>query len=138
MQLNNVVAKALTTLATLAAALVLFVWYALHDIGQPVKIVSVTSGWSGTYLVGESKESLMARTADQSYSPAPKQSQCPANWIRVSVATAIQRECLLRSHEWAVEDALDELCPPKTDIFTTLLFSNNKVARIETRCTRPE
>ena len=137
MQLNDVVAKALTTVAALAAAFVFFVWYALHDIGQPVKIVTVTSGWAGTYLVGESKESLLARAADQSYSPAPKPSQCQANWIKVSVATAIQRECLLRSNEWQVEDVLDELCPPKTDFFTTLFFSNNKVARIETRCTRP-
>lgn len=128
----------LTAVLGLMFGVIIVIGYWLYIYGEPIKVLELTNGKAGTFLIGETKESLLMRLPDEAFSPQPKPVECPANWIEVKTMTSIQKECLLSTDEWEVGSGIKELCPMGTDFFATLVFSGHKVERIKIRCTRPE
>ncbi|WP_137885157.1 hypothetical protein [Pseudomonas sp. 2FE] len=114
------------------------VGYAIYDFGRPVKTLEITEDRAGSFVIGETKEFLLAKLPEQAYSPQPKPVECPVNWIEVKKMGHTQRQCLLNANEWEVGYGLRELCPEKTDLFTSLFFNDNKLVKIAVRCTKPE
>lgn len=129
------------SLATIAIATVaggIAAGYLLYTYNEPIKVFEISSGRAGGFLIGETKESILSRLSNESFSPKPKTAECAANWIEIEGMSSVQMNCLLKANEWEVGSGIKELCPEKTDFFATLIFSNNKIEKIKIRCTHPE
>jgi hypothetical protein len=125
---------AVPIVAALILALVFYCYYAI-----PVRYVSVTQGTTGLFQIGETKEALLSRLPEETYSPEPKPSECPRNWIEVSKATEIEKACLLSSSEWQEGDPSTRgLCPEHVDVTATLKFRGDLLVKVVTICRHPE
>ena len=135
--MNKLLSTSLKLLGVAMLAVAIWVGYIVYSFGQPVKAFDITSGNAGSFVIGETKESLLARLPEQVYSPEPKPAACPANWIEVKVMSPTQKQCLLSTNQWE-SSGIKELCPENTDFFATLFFSGSKLVKVGIRCTHPE
>jgi hypothetical protein len=136
--MNKVLSASLKIIGALVLACVIAVGSFFHTFNQPVKMFEITNGNAGAFLIGETKESILARLPNEAFSPKPKPTECPANWIEVKTMSPTQKQCLLNTNEWDIGGGIRELCPEKTDFFATIFFAGNKASKIRIRCTRPE
>ena len=136
--MQKLLSVSLATVATATLAGGIAIGYALYTYNEPVKVLEISSGQAGGFLIGETKESILSRLPYESFSPQPKPAECPVNWIEIKGMSSVQMNCLLKVNVWEVGSGIKELCPEKTDFFATLLFSNNKIEKVKIRCTRPE
>jgi hypothetical protein len=134
--LKEPLSASLKLVAITTVALIFWAGYGIYSFDQPVKAYEITSGHAGPFMIGEGKESILARLPDEFYSPHPQPVECPANWISVKDMSPIQRQCLMNASQWETE--VQELCPEKTDSRATLFFTGNKLVKVAVRCTRPE
>jgi hypothetical protein len=119
---------------TLIAAVWAYCYYAI-----PVRSVLISKGTVGPFQIGETKESLLSRLQGEIYSPEPKPSQCPANWIEVSKASDTEKTCLLSTSVWieGVSSTRRLFCPERVDVVTTLEFREDRLVSVATVCRHP-
>jgi hypothetical protein len=86
-------------LVLIAVPLALYLIWGLY-MAVPIRWIHITSGHAGIFDIGETRESIIARLSNESFSPQPKPLECPRNWIGVSDMTATERNCLLSSDVW--------------------------------------
>jgi hypothetical protein len=103
--------------------------------GDVVKTVEITKGNVGDFIIGDSKIAALSRITSGALLPM---NECRSGWIDVAHINLSQKECLLRSDEWQVEQWGTEVCPEYTDWHTKVIFTNNKLSKIEIRCFRPK
>ena len=106
---------------------------------EPMKTVRVTQGTAGEFDIGETKEQILSRLPSETFSPQPKPTACPMNWLKVSTLSQAERACLLSSDMWIEGvSSTRSLCPSYSDVSTKLYFVEGKLARVETDCMRPK
>ncbi len=125
-----------------AGALVVFLaglLYVTWWYGFPVKTVRMTSGNAGPFVIGQTKEAILATMAGEEFSPRPKPPACPVNWIAVSRMTDTERICLLQTDTWAEGVTYSRsVCPDNLDMFTSLDFKNGRLLSVTTVCRHPK
>jgi hypothetical protein len=129
---------AIYTLTASSLSIIVFLCYVIFFVPWPGDTVSertVESGTVGSYSIGNTKEEIMQKNYNFAFSPHPKPSACPKNWIYIKEITSTQRDCLLRANEWEAGYAESSICKEKEDYHVTLYFSKEKLNRIKIRCT---
>ena len=106
---------------------------------KPIKTIEITKGAAGAFMIGNSKEEVLAKLSHQLFSPEPKPEECPTTWIKVSEMSDVQRLCLLNADTW-IEGVVSarSLCPPNVDVNSTLTFQSGKLTRMTVVCRRPK
>ncbi len=105
--------------------------------GDVVRSAEFTSGAAGSYRIGDTKEALLASHVMEAI--MPNVNACSTGWVYLSSMTEPQRQCLLSSESWEVDDSnVAGLCPQHSDTWGTLSFEAGKLAKVSIRCTRPE
>ena len=126
------------TLITGSLSIVVFLCYAFFIApwpGDTVSIRTVTSGAVGKYRIGSTREELIQDNANYAFLPLPKPTECPQNWIHVNHMTPTQRACLMKAEEWEAGSPGADVCNEKEDLHVTLYFSQERLNRINIRCT---
>jgi hypothetical protein len=109
--------------------------YALPWPGNTLKEINVTSVGFGPYHIGAGKAELLADASLEFNADKPN---CHG-WVRPASLSEGQRGCLLTATAWEAGAAGTEaLCPTHSDPHTTLIFANDRLAKVNVRCTRPE
>ena len=106
-----------------------------------MKKISIETGSAGEYVIGSSKsEILNSAVRSQAFSPRPKPAECQDNWIKVSLMSETQKNCLISSNEWVIEQSnFHELCKPdKADTTVKLFFNEDKLSGLLVECWMPK
>lgn len=121
-------------------SLAYFIWagYLLYSFSQPVKVVEIGNGTAGAYVIGETKESILAKFPEESYSAGPGANQCGTTWIKAKTMNAQQKQCLLGAPQWDIGSGIKSLCPERTNFFATLYFNGSTLVKVGIRCMNPE
>ncbi len=124
-------------LYTLGLGIASYVFYVFVIVTWPGETTSVTiidTGGLEPYNIGDSKVDILSKEMQTSFSPQPKPHECPKNWINVKTMISRERSCLLSTNQW--EASINrKLCADNEDPHVTMYFSNNKLSRINIRCT---
>jgi len=111
-----------------------FIAYMIFYMAVPVRWINVKSGHAGVFEIGETQESIISRLPGESFSPQPKPTECPRNWIDISGMTGTERNCLLSTDVWIEGvDSMRSQCP-NLDSETTLRFKDKRLASVTTVC----
>jgi hypothetical protein len=111
--------------------------YVAYSLSTPVKTVRFSNGTAGAFAIGETKETILSRLPDETFSPRPKPKECPKNWIEVSNMSATEKACLLSTDTWMEGNSSTRgACPENTDVNTELRFTNGKLSEVVTECWR--
>jgi hypothetical protein len=106
-----------------------------YVLDRPYKIVRTSSGQAGAFTIGESKDEIILRARNESFSPRPKPMACPKNWIEVSKMSEAEKECLLSADAWEVGlSPVRAACPQGASVSTKLHFTNGKLSEVITEC----
>ena len=131
-------AIALKTIGALVGILLLVFMYEISTVGALFDTIDITNGKVGDLVIGETKEEIFVRLSNQSFSPRPKPTECPANWIKVSEMTSTQKNCLITTDIWQEGvSSTAYLCKQRADVNTILHFLGNKLERVTTECWHP-
>ena len=113
--------------------------YVVHTRDTPVKVTEIDHGAVNGFNIGDAKEVILRVAAGESFSPEPKPSECPANWISVRAMTEVQRTCLLGADIWHTEiRSTVAHCSGQTNEFDSLHFADNRLVKVVIRCVRAE
>jgi len=116
----------------------------LYYMSHPMERITIESRNQGGYIIGASKtEVINSAMREQAFSPQPKSDECQENWIRVSLIGENEKNCLLSSNEWIVEQVeyndFRPLCKKeKVDLTVKLLFSDDKLSKLVIECWMPK
>lgn len=135
----KVLGTLLKLLAAAAGLLVVVVGYIVYSFTTPLKTVRVYSGSAGVFTIGATKEDILSHLANEVFSPQPKPTECPKNWIEVSKMSSIERTCLLSTDTWIEGiSSTRAVCPEQSDVRTELRFVSGKLSSVLTECWRPK
>jgi hypothetical protein len=117
---------------------VAFLCYAFFIAAWPGDTVSekvIASGSVGSYTIGNAKNEVVEKNTNEAFSPKPKPSECPSNWIYANKLNLILRSCLMNADEWGASSGGHQFCKENEDYHLTLYFSQDRLSRIKIRCT---
>ncbi len=60
--------------------------------GDTVSTRDITSGSFDLYEIGDTKEEILVKGTERSFSPRPKPEECPKNWIDISDMSDIEEK----------------------------------------------
>ena len=129
----------LKILAGIVGVAIVVVGYMVYSYSVPIKTIRITEGNAGAFTIGETKENILSRLPNATFSPRPKPMECPKNWIEVSTMTDTQRHCLLTTDTWTEGiSSSRSLCPEHVDVNTNLQFKEGKLIEVITECWHPQ
>jgi hypothetical protein len=108
--------------------------YRIVLLGGPFWWVHTTEGTIGGVFIGDGKEQALARPGKRGFSPQPKPTECPKNWIEPWQMTATEKGCLLNADLWRLGAIAPELCPSWSNASALLEFKDGKLWRVTTEC----
>jgi hypothetical protein len=111
-------------------------FYGMAGIAETVKVTEISTGRTGQYSIGATKQELVDSMASEAYSPEPKPPECPVTWISAPL-TETQRGCLMKVDKWHVGGYGRDLCPERTDWHASLHFKHGVLVKVVVRCTEP-
>ena len=135
----NAIRIVLKILAGVIVVATLVLCYTVYSYSVPMKTIRITTGKAGVFSIGETKENILSRLPNETFSPQPKPTECPINWIEVSKMTGTQRRCLLATNIWTEGiSSTSSLCPENVDVYANLQFKEGKLVEVTTECWRPQ
>ena len=108
-------------------------------MNHPDRIIDITNGTIGHYTIGETKDGILQRMPNESFSPIPKPTECPVNWIKASEMSPTQHSCLSKASTWQESSySTKSSCPSGTWPNTKLHFSGKELHRVYIECWPPK
>ena len=137
--MSRALVTVLKVLGVVVALVILGAGYVTYSLSTPLKTVRFSNGTAGAFAIGETKETILSRLPDETFSPRPKPMECPKNWIKVANMNATEKACLLSTDTWMEGiSSTRSACPENTDVNTELRFKNGKLSEVVTECWRPK